>query len=86
MDWHNIDGWFTDADAEAYRTIIESLPARGGTVVEIGSWMGRSIGALIEQCRKQGKLPRIISVDTFKGSDNDPRESSAAKARGGSVH
>ena len=28
MDWLEIDGWFTNADSEAYRVIVESLPSR----------------------------------------------------------
>src|SRR5437773_9567969 len=52
LNWHDIDGWFTDADAECYQRIVERVPPNG-TIVEIGAWMGRSTGALIEQCRKQ---------------------------------
>jgi len=72
MNWREINGWFTEADAEAYRVIVESLPSRGGRITEVGVWMGRSTGALIEQCKLQGKTPAIYAADTFKGSQTGP--------------
>ncbi len=85
MDWHNIEGWFTDADAKAYERIVSELPRRGGHVIEIGAWMGRSCACLIELCNAAGKTPRITVVDTFTGSDNDPNQPRIVKEHGGSV-
>ncbi len=84
LNWRDIDGWFTDADAEAYEIIVERIPANG-VIVEVGAWMGRSTGALIEQCRKQGKAPHILVVDTFQGSPNEQAHLDVAQANGGSV-
>jgi MMP 1-O-methyltransferase len=85
MNWRDIDGWFTDEDVEVYRRIVQSLPMRGGSVAEIGVWFGRSLGALIEQCRIQRRSPRIIAIDTFAGSDNDENLMRVVAQHGGSV-
>ncbi len=86
MDWHDIDGWFTDADAKAYERIVSELPQNGGHVVEVGTWLGRSCACLIELCNATGKTPRITVVDTFTGSPNDPNQPRIVKENGGSVH
>jgi hypothetical protein len=87
MDWRKIDGWFTDADAEAYRIIVESLPMLGGKIAEIGVWQGRSIGALIEQIRIYKRHPEIIAIDTFHGSsDNDGNQLKIVAEHGGSIY
>ncbi len=84
-DWHQIDGWFSDADAQTYKRIVESLPDNA-RVVEIGSWMGRSTGALVAACKEAGKNPEIHAVDTFKGTLNEGDvHYSVVKQFGGSV-
>ncbi len=86
MDWHDIDGWFTDADAKAYERIVRELPQSSGHIVEVGTWLGRSCACLIELCNADGKTPWITVVDTFTGSSNDPNQPRIVKEHGGSVH
>lgn len=85
LNWRQIDGWFSEDDAAVYRAIVANLPASYGVVVEIGSWLGRSTGALIEACENAGKFPHIIVVDTFKGSPSEPEHWYKAQQYGGNV-
>lgn len=47
---------------------LYNLSKHVDSVVEIGSWMGRSTNAILNGCRGRG---RVIAVDTFLGSDDD---------------
>jgi Methyltransferase domain len=83
--WHGIEGWFTNADAEVYRQIVAAIPV-DGSVAEIGTWLGRSLGALVEFCRDAGKTPLIHAIDTFKGTLSEGAvHTDIVAAHGGSI-
>jgi Methyltransferase domain len=83
--WQQIDGWFTEADARAYDIICASVLGGHGIIVEVGSFLGRSTGALIEATRRAGIHPEIHVVDTFKGSPNEPKHLEIVARHGGSL-
>ena len=60
-----IQGWMTPLELE-FLTVMGNKPAVK-TIVEVGSWKGRSTKALLDTKKK------VIAVDTFEGSD-DPRD------------
>lgn len=70
IDWQNIPGWFTEADAECYRRIARELPA-GGRFVEVGSWLGRSMCALTVFLRSERKSAKLHAVDTWAGTPGE---------------
>lgn len=84
LDWRTIEGWFNEGDAAMYAQMVSEAD-QNGRIVEVGSWMGRSTGALIEQCKWQNKDLDIICVDTFKGSPDEPEHQDTVKKNGGSV-
>jgi hypothetical protein len=73
-----VAGWLTDA--QAARLAARGAAAAGGTVVEIGSFRGRSTIVL---ARAAGS---VIAIDPHEGSDRGPQEISADAARGEDDH
>lgn len=64
---------FTDIDGfcgygKLYEEIIESAQ-EGATIVELGSFKGRSTSYLLELANKSGKQLSIYAVDHFQGSE-----------------
>lgn len=59
-----IEGFMTELELQG----LYNLAKRVDTVVEIGSWMGRSTNAILNGCRGRGQ---VIAVDTFLGSDDE---------------
>jgi predicted O-methyltransferase YrrM len=66
--WREITGWFEYPSF--YEMCLKAVP-ENGTLVEIGSWRGRStcyMGSLIKNSNKNVKF---YSVDTWEGSDEE---------------
>jgi methyltransferase family protein len=72
-----VEGWLTDAQAERLRARAE---AADGTVVEIGSFRGRSTIVLASAA------PTVVAIDPHAGSDRGPQEIAADAARGAEDH
>jgi hypothetical protein len=66
------EGWLTDAQAER----LWRAGSRGGTVVEIGSFRGRSTVVLALAAGS------VIAIDPHAGSDRGPQEIAADAPRG----
>jgi beta-1,4-mannosyl-glycoprotein beta-1,4-N-acetylglucosaminyltransferase len=66
------EGWFTDVDISTYRGMYESLPDNG-TVVELGTWKGRSLCSVSDIIRRKNIM--VTAIDTFEGTDSTPEES-----------
>jgi hypothetical protein len=62
------DGFFGPEQVDLYRRLVKRVP-EGGTVVEVGVWLGRSLCGLAEVI-KERKL-KVIAVDTFEGTPNE---------------
>ncbi len=80
--WREIDGWFDYEDL--YRDLVARIPD-GGTFVEVGCWLGRSIAAFHAFAKEAGKSIGIHVVDTFKGEPANPTHRAILDAHGGSV-
>lgn len=78
--WKEIHGWF-DYE-ELYREIADAIP-EGGKFVEVGCWMGRSLGAFREFSK--GKQLEIHAVDTFGGTPANATHAAILRAHGGNV-
>lgn len=68
MGWRDIDGYWTEGDAEFYERLVKHFPV-GARVVEIGCWKGRSSRCLADLGIKYQKDLRITFVDTWEGSE-----------------
>jgi predicted O-methyltransferase YrrM len=62
MDWKNIDGWFSIDDYEFYKSLIEK--SKDATLVEVGSWQGRSICSILPTLEKQN-YSKVYCVDIW---------------------
>jgi len=75
------EGWLTGAQAERLRT--RAAAAGPGTLVEIGSFRGRSTIVL---ARAAAGGARVVAIDPHAGSDRGPQEIGADRARGDADH
>ena len=64
--WQLIQGWFYNP--EFYHHVVSNI-ANGSTMVEIGAWRGKSTCCLASYVKQSGKDIKVISVDTWEGSD-----------------
>jgi Methyltransferase domain len=71
------EGWLTDAQA---RRLWERAAVAAGTVVEIGSFRGRSTIVLASAA------PAVVAIDPHAGSDRGPQEIAADAALGNEDH
>jgi predicted O-methyltransferase YrrM len=66
--WHQaaqIPGWFTEVNAAAFSAVIAEK--RPQTVVEIGSYLGRSSALIGLSLQKFSHNPRLVSIDPHTG-------------------
>lgn len=75
MNFLEIPGYF--GYAKLYEEIINNIP-ENETIIEIGSYFGRSTSYLLYLANKLNKKINIISIDTFEGS-SEHRESNFYK-------
>lgn len=61
-DWHDVPGWFTDEDAEAYAYII-SRARECPTLIELGCYCGRSLASISPLLWERNA--GVIAIDTF---------------------
>lgn len=81
MDWTSIPGWFDWPTY--YEEVVNSYP--GGTLVEVGCYLGRSLCYLGDLVRRSGKPFTVIGVDHALGSgtENGTDHHRDAVTRGG---
>jgi hypothetical protein len=72
-----VEGWLTDAQAQRLWT---RAAAAAGTVVEIGSFRGRSTIVLASAA------PSVVAIDPHAGSDRGPQEIAPEAALGDEDH
>ncbi len=65
----DLGGWFEDNEAAVYQRLTRAVP-RGGTVVEIGVWKGRSISRVLDICRERALT--IYAIDQWRYAPDDP--------------
>jgi predicted O-methyltransferase YrrM len=70
----DLSGWFTEVEAEVYRSLVRAV--RSGTVVEVGVWKGRSLSAILDVCRANQN--RLYAVDTWQPDLRDAGYQEAA--------
>lgn len=81
MYYNNIDGWF---DFEKLYSKIAESCSNQDTLIEIGSWCGKSACFMAESLKQYNKLPRFYCIDTFEGSCNEPEHTNYIENIGGS--
>jgi predicted O-methyltransferase YrrM len=75
------EGWLTDAQAARLRE--RAAAAGAGTIVEIGSFRGRSTVVL---ARAAAPSASVVAIDPHAGSDRGPQEIGADSTRGDADH
>lgn len=71
----DIDGWLTEQQALVLAAAARDV--RAGTVVELGSWKGRSTAVFGLACKGERA---VVAVDTFRGSPSEIEGSHAEAA------
>lgn len=77
-----VEGWLTDAQARRLWTRAAAVPP-GGTLVEIGSFRGRSTIVL---ARAAPARASVVAVDPHAGGDRGPQEIAPDPALGADDH
>jgi len=80
--WRDIHGWFDYEDF--YRFLVSEIP-HGGSFVEVGCWLGRSIAAFDSFRREAGKAIELCAIDTFNGRAENDEHAAILEAHGGDV-
>lgn len=63
--WQNVYGYFSKEDAQLYQRWAEQVP-NGATIVELGTFYGRSAAKLLQALTILGKFKvNIVCVDVF---------------------
>ena len=65
------EGWFFPADIKAYVDAVAQVQT-SGRLVEIGTWLGRSLAAILPTA--VARCIGVWCIDTWKGSPEDPTE------------
>lgn len=78
--WQTIPGWYDFENV--YKKFVELIPD-GGTFVEVGVWLGRSLAAFDSYAKKAGKNINLVAVDTFQGTATEPQEAKVGASYGG---
>lgn len=65
--WEQIEGW--TAFGPYYDSVVRDYT--GGTLVEVGNYLGRGLCYLGNAVRRSGKPFRVVGVDTCRGSGEE---------------
>ncbi len=68
--WKEIQGWLTDPQAKLLVDEVQFLKT-GATIVELGSWRGRSTALLGMAAAAADRGIRVYAVDHFMGSEDE---------------
>lgn len=68
-------GWFSDSEGELYRQTVASYP--GGVLVELGSYIGRSLSYVLPTCKDLGV--EVWAVDLWPCPPQDALQPSLDK-------
>lgn len=81
-DWSTVPGWFNYWPF--YGHVARNLKD-GDQVAEVGTWLGRSLIFLAQECKRLGKRVRFYAVDTFAGEALQPEHQELVQQHGGSI-
>jgi GR25 family glycosyltransferase involved in LPS biosynthesis len=81
-EFNYIPGWF--AFDELYNQFVEEAKD-GDTFVEVGTWFGKSTNYLVNKIEESKKDIKFITVDTFKGTDDEELHQNIVGAFNGDI-
>jgi hypothetical protein len=81
-DFNYIPGWF--AFDELYNQFVEESK-NGDTFVEVGTWFGKSTNYLASKIKESKKDIKFITIDTFKGTDDEELHQNIVGAFNGDI-
>ena len=81
-EFNYIPGWF--AFDELYNQFVEEAKD-GDTFVEVGTWFGKSTNYLVNKIKESKKDIKFITVDTFKGTDDEELHQNIVGAFNGDI-
>ena len=81
-EFNYIPGWF--AFDELYNQFVEEAKD-GDTFVEVGTWFGKSTNYLATKLKESKKDIKFITIDTFKGTDDEELHQNIVGAFNGDI-
>ncbi len=81
-EFSEIPGWF--AYDGLYNEFVEEAKD-GDTFVEVGTWFGKSTNYLVNKIKESKKDIKFVTIDTFKGTDDEELHQNIVKAFNGDI-
>jgi GR25 family glycosyltransferase involved in LPS biosynthesis len=81
-EFNEIPGWF--AYDELYNEFVNEAK-NGDTFVEVGTWFGKSTNYLSTKIKESKKDIKFITIDTFKGTDDEELHQNIVGAFNGDI-
>lgn len=78
----DLDGYFDYP--YIYQPVIDTMP-NGATIVEVGSWLGKSMAFMAQGLQAKGWTGRLVAVDGFTGVLNQPAHAEVIAKHGGTI-
>ena len=80
--FNDIEGYF---DFPYIYTPIADQAKDGAVIVEVGSWLGKSMAFMAQRLQARGWKGRLVAIDGFTGELNQPDHAEVIAAHGGSI-
>jgi hypothetical protein len=81
-DWSSVHGWF---NYWTFYALVAQNLKDGDRVAEIGTWLGRSIIFLAQECQRLRKCVKLTAVDSYKGENDQKEQLDVVAKHGGSI-
>lgn len=82
-NYYEIDGWMNFENI--YENAVKHVVPDGGTVVEVGAWLGRSAAFMASALYVHKRAASFFTVDTWKGSPGEESHEKAVREAGGDL-
>jgi len=81
-NWHDLEGWFD------YEFLYDRIARqnKNSILVEVGSWLGKSVAYLATISESNNNNNKIYAVDTWDGLDSDYMEEAKKRHNKSSIY
>lgn len=81
-DWSSVHGWF---NYWPFYQVVAANFKEGDIAAEVGTWLGRSLIYLAQECQRLGKRVKLVAVDNYTGEQGQKEQLDVVAEHGGSI-